>query len=174
GAGSAGAVVASRLSENPDFEVLLLEAGDGETGINYTPAFSIFSYQTEQDWNFTTESSSKYCLAMMNNECAYYQGRILGGSSAINGMVYVRGNKRDYDEWAEMGNYGWSFEEVLPYFKKSEDNRNLTFAKDSFSSTQFTIRDGFRCSTNRAFLLPVGKRKNIDIARNSHVTKVFL
>ncbi|KAL7643302.1 UNVERIFIED_CONTAM: hypothetical protein RMT77_006594 [Armadillidium vulgare] len=67
GAGSAGAVVASRLSENPDFEVLLLEAGDGETGINYTPAFSSFSYQTEQDWNFTTESSSKYCLAMMNN-----------------------------------------------------------------------------------------------------------
>ncbi|KAB7493790.1 hypothetical protein Anas_04616 [Armadillidium nasatum] len=64
GAGSAGAVVASRLSENPDFEVLLLEAGDGETGITYTPALSSFSYQTEQDWNFTTESSSKFCLAM--------------------------------------------------------------------------------------------------------------
>ncbi|RXG51442.1 Glucose dehydrogenase [FAD, quinone], partial [Armadillidium vulgare] len=126
---SAGAVVASRLSENSDFQVLLLEAGGDETGITDTPLFLRKFFRTEQDWNYTTESSSKYCLGNMEGGCPYARGRILGGSSSVNGMVYVRGNKRDYDEWAEAGNYGWSFEEVLPYFKKSEDNRNTTLCQ---------------------------------------------
>ncbi|KAL7643762.1 UNVERIFIED_CONTAM: hypothetical protein RMT77_005768 [Armadillidium vulgare] len=219
GSGSAGAVVASRLSENSDFQVLLLEAGGDETGITDTPALFAKFMRTEQDWNYTTESSSKYCLGNMEGECPYARGRILGGSSSVNGMLYVRGNKRDYDEWADAGNYGWSFEEVLPYFKKSEDNRNTTFAKNKryhstkgeltvsdlrwktpladiflragqelgystgdynaenqtvFGNIQFTIRNGYRCSTNKAFLLPAGKRKNLDIAKHSHVTKVLI
>ncbi|RXG52129.1 Glucose dehydrogenase [FAD, quinone] [Armadillidium vulgare] len=112
GAGSAGAVVANRLSENSDFQVLLLEAGGDETAITVTPAFSLSLIGTEIDWNYTIESSSKYCLGAMDKTCIYPRGKILGGTSAINGMAYVRGNKRDYDEWAEMGNYGWSYEEV--------------------------------------------------------------
>ncbi|KAB7493780.1 Dehydrogenase patE [Armadillidium nasatum] len=136
GAGSAGAVVANRLSENSDFQVLLLEAGGDETRFTDTPAFSLSLIGTEIDWNYTVDSSSKYCLGARGKTCIYPRGKILGGSSAMNGMTYVRGNKRDYDEWAEMGNYGWSFEDVLPYFKKSEDNRNLTFPKDKrFHST---------------------------------------
>ncbi|KAL7643761.1 UNVERIFIED_CONTAM: hypothetical protein RMT77_005767 [Armadillidium vulgare] len=219
GAGSAGAVVANRLSETPDFQVLLLEAGGDETGITDTPGFAFKFIGTEKDWNYTIDSDSKYCLSAIDKECLYPRGKILGGSSTTNAMAYVRGNKRDYDQWASEGNYGWSFEEVLPYFKKSEDNRNLTFAKDKrhhstkgeltvsdlrwrtpvsdifvkagqelgyyrgdinaenqtvFTNPQFTIRDGYRCSTNKAFLLPAGERKNLDIAKHSHVTKVLI
>ncbi|KAL7630940.1 UNVERIFIED_CONTAM: hypothetical protein RMT77_018773 [Armadillidium vulgare] len=130
GAGSAGAVVANRLSETPDFQVLLLEAGGDETGITDTPGFAFKFIGTEKDWNYTVDSDSKYCLSAIDKECLYPRGKVLGGSSTTNAMAYVRGNKRDYDQWASEGNYGWSFEEVLPYFKKSEDNRNLTYAKD--------------------------------------------
>ncbi|RXG56606.1 Glucose dehydrogenase [FAD, quinone] [Armadillidium vulgare] len=84
---------------------------------------------TEKDWNYTIESSSKFCLGMIDNSCGYPRGRILGGTSALNYMLYVRGNKKDYDYWAEEGNYGWSFEDVLSYFKKSEDNQNPKFSK---------------------------------------------
>ncbi|RXG54446.1 hypothetical protein Avbf_17643 [Armadillidium vulgare] len=87
GAGSAGAVVANRLSETPDFQVLLLEAGGDETGITDTPAFAFNFFGTEKDWNYTIDSDSKFCLSEIDKKCLYPRGKILGGSSAVNGMV---------------------------------------------------------------------------------------
>lgn len=86
------------------------------------------------DWEFVTERSNQYCLAM-DGICSWPRGKVLGGSSVLNAMMYVRGNRRDYDRWASEGNPGWSFEEVLPYFKKSEDMRDPDLAKSEFHGT---------------------------------------
>lgn len=76
-----------------------------------------------------------YCLSMTESRCNWPRGKVLGGSSTINGMIYVRGNKRDYDGWEKMGNPGWGYEEALKYFKKSEDMRIEEHLEDSYHST---------------------------------------
>ena len=146
------------------------------------------------------------------------RGKVLGGSSVLNYMLYVRGNRRDYDSWAAMGNYGWSYDDVLPYFIKSEDNRNPYLAESpyhgvggyltvqeapyktplatafveagiemgyehrdgngefqtGFMLSQGTIRRGSRCSTAKAFLRPVRKRKNLHISMHSHALQIMI
>ncbi|XP_043491508.1 glucose dehydrogenase [FAD, quinone]-like [Polistes fuscatus] len=137
GGGSAGAVVASRLSEVSNWSVLLIEAGDNENEISEVPIFAGYSQLTELDWKYRTTPSttSAYCLAMVEDRCNWPRGKVLGGSSVLNAMVYVRGNRLDYDNWARMGNTGWSYEEVLPYFLKSEDNRNPYLEKSPYHRT---------------------------------------
>lgn len=76
-----------------------------------------------------TEPQETACQAMIENRCSWTRGKVLGGSSVLNTMLYIRGNKRDYDHWVAQGNDGWGYEEVLPYFKKSEDQRNPYLAK---------------------------------------------
>ncbi|KAB7503437.1 Glucose dehydrogenase [FAD, quinone] [Armadillidium nasatum] len=174
GAGSGGAVVASRLSENPDFSVLLLEAGGKASKISDIPFYGGVLQLSESDWNYTSEPNSEFCLGMKNRACPYARGRVLGGSSVLNHMFYARGTKEDFDEWAALGNYGWSFDDVLPYYKKSEDNRNYLLAKNAFTFPQMTMRDGFRCSTSKAFLVPAGERENLDVFTHAHVTKVLI
>jgi choline dehydrogenase len=117
GAGSAGCVLAARLTENPHSRVLLLEAGgaDNAKEIHIPAAFSKL-YKTNVDWNYSTEPEP--CLH--NRRLYWPRGKMLGGSSSMNAMIYVRGNRLDFDHWASLGNQGWSFEDVLPYFKKSE------------------------------------------------------
>ncbi|KMQ85288.1 glucose dehydrogenase [Lasius niger] len=123
GGGSAGAVLGNRLSENEDCTVLLLEAGADEEVLSDVP-YNIGSlFHTSSDWDFKTEPSSNYCLGMNNHQCDWPRGKVLGGTSVLNGMIYIRGNKRDYDSWAALGNEGWDYESVLPYFKVSEDVR---------------------------------------------------
>lgn len=73
------------------------------------------------DWEFETEPSNKYCLAMPDGVCSWPRGKVLGGCSTINAMMYVRGNRRDYDEWARLGNPGWNYDAVLPYFKYARE-----------------------------------------------------
>ncbi|KAJ0173025.1 hypothetical protein K1T71_011201 [Dendrolimus kikuchii] len=121
GAGSAGSVVANRLSEIPNWKVLLVEAGGNPTLNTETPQLFYNNIGTPQDWAYKTEPQDSACRAYKTKTCAWPKGKVLGGSSSINGMIYVRGNKVDYDEWAAAGNKGWSYEEVLPYFKKSEN-----------------------------------------------------
>ncbi|XP_026673140.1 glucose dehydrogenase [FAD, quinone]-like [Ceratina calcarata] len=123
GGGSAGSVLASRLSENEKWSVLLLEAGPNEPHATDIPVVYTSVASTSLVWNFTSYPSDNYCTGQDNRQCSWFSGRTLGGSSTINGMIYIRGNRRDYDRWEEAGNPGWNYESVLPYFKKSEDMR---------------------------------------------------
>lgn len=106
GGGSAGAVLASRLSEIPDWTVLLIEAGPDETYLSEVPLVFPALQQSDLDWKFQTEKSDNYCLAMNNGRCNWPRGKALGGSSVINAMLYVRGNRKDYDQWESFGNPG--------------------------------------------------------------------
>lgn len=123
GGGSAGSVLANRLSENRNWNILLLEAGGDETIMSDIPIMFPLLQLSPLDWAFKTEPSNAYCQGMKNYQCNWPRGKVLGGGSVLNAMLYVRGNRKDYDQWAMLGNPGWSFEEVLPYFKKSEDIR---------------------------------------------------
>uniref|UniRef100_A0A0P5TWX8 Glucose dehydrogenase (FAD, quinone) n=1 Tax=Daphnia magna TaxID=35525 RepID=A0A0P5TWX8_9CRUS len=131
GAGSSGAVVANRLTEVADWKVLLLEAGGDETIVSDIPATAFYLQRTDIDWQYRTVAQSGSCLAFNDNKCNWPRGKVLGGSSVLNYMLYVRGNKRDYDDWEAKGNTGWSYDDVLPYFIKSEDNRNPYIAANT-------------------------------------------
>lgn len=118
GAGSAGCVLANRLSEDPSVKVLLLEAGgpDSKREIHIPVGFPKL-FQTAYDWAYYTEAEPQ----LENRKLYWPRGKVLGGSSCLNAMIYIRGNRRDYDHWQELGNPGWSFADVLPYFKKSQN-----------------------------------------------------
>ncbi|XP_033227028.1 glucose dehydrogenase [FAD, quinone]-like [Belonocnema kinseyi] len=124
GAGSAGCVVANRLTEIKSWSVLLLEDGAEEPKVTEVPAFTslisgsniVYKYNVQPDLN---SCRTKSCLFVM------------GGSSAVNGMVYTRGNRADFEDWAKLGNTGWNYDQVLSYFKKSEDNRDQDVIRDN-------------------------------------------
>lgn len=126
--------MASRLSEIHNWTVLLLEAGGDETEISDVPALAGFMQLSDLDWKYQTtpRGDRAYCQAMIGDRCNWPRGKVLGGSSVLNAMVYVRGNRRDYDFWEAQGNPGWNFDNVLPYFKKSEDNRNPYLAHNPY------------------------------------------
>lgn len=119
GAGSAGCVMANRLSEDPNNRVLLLEAGskDSNPWIHVPIGYFKTMHNPKTDWCYMTEPDP----GINGRQLQWPRGKVLGGSSSLNGLLYVRGQKEDYDDWAALGNQGWSYDEVLPYFKKSED-----------------------------------------------------
>jgi choline dehydrogenase len=119
GAGTAGCVLAARLSEDPSVRVLLLEAGDRDTAreIGVPAAFSKL-FKTRNDWDYATEPEPG-----CDDRSMYWpRGKVLGGCSSINAMIYIRGARADYDGWRDAGCTGWGYDDVLPYFLRSEDN----------------------------------------------------
>jgi choline dehydrogenase len=214
GAGAAGAVLASRLSEDPSVKVLLLEAGGKARG----PLFSVplltgvLLRSTIANWSYVTEAEP----ALDGRKLQWPRGKALGGSTAINGMVYMRGLPSDYDAWAQMGLTGWGWSSVAPAFHRSEDNPGLapshhgtggplhvsrrklgnplfeTFLQaaqaaghavsDDFNGPSpegagpydFTIKDGRRVSTARAFLDPAAARPNLTIRIRAMVRRILV
>lgn len=122
GAGSAGCVLANRLSESSGNTVLLIEAGRPDKKLEIgIPAGYGKLHRSEVDWGFWTEPQE-----FVNHRKIYLpRGKVLGGSSSTNAMAYVRGNKADFDEWESLGNIGWGYQSILPLFKKSEHNQDL-------------------------------------------------
>lgn len=150
GGGSAGCVLANRLSENPNHSVCLVEAGskDNSFMIKIPAMFAFMGEASKYNWAFVTEPQKAFAKEKKLEPAVSvvdtigqthkiqeeteehrrgYQprGKTLGGSSSINAMLYVRGHRWDYDHWASLGNEGWSYDEVLPYFKKSEHNETI-------------------------------------------------
>ena len=119
GAGSAGCVMAARLSEDPSCRVVLLEAGgpDRNPWIHIPLGYGKTITDKRVNWCYETEPDPN-----LNGRRVFWpRGKVLGGSSSINGLVYIRGQAQDFDHWRQLGNTGWSFDDVLPYFKRSED-----------------------------------------------------
>jgi choline dehydrogenase len=121
GGGSAGCVLAARLSEDPKVQVLLLEAGPADTSIwiHLPIGYGKTMWSPKLNWCFETDPDPN----MHNRRIYWPRGKTLGGSSSINGLIYIRGQAQDYDHWAAQGNAGWSFRDLLPYFIKSERNQ---------------------------------------------------
>jgi choline dehydrogenase len=118
GAGSAGCVVAARLSEDPGTRVILIEAGGADTNrwIHIPLGFGKTFADPSVNWCYETEPDA----GAAGRKVYWPRGKVLGGSSSINGMVYIRGQAEDFDHWAQLGNRGWSHADVLPYFRRAE------------------------------------------------------
>ena len=119
GAGTAGCLLANRLSANPAARVLLLEAGgkDNYHWIHIPVGYLYLMGNPRTDWGYSTAAEP----GLNGRSLAYPRGRVLGGCSSINGMIYMRGQARDYDVWRQLGNPGWSWEDCLPFFLKHQD-----------------------------------------------------
>ena len=166
GAGSAGCVLANRLSKNSKISVLILEAGGTDSNLNiHIPGAYLKIHKSKDDWGFWTEEQEN----VLQRKIYLPRGKTLGGSSSTNAMAYVRGNPADYDGWANLGNSGWSFNELLPYFKRSENHEQIDKMDSGFHSSLgeigVTIPNRFKTPYVDAFIeacSKVGIPKNLD------------
>nr|CAH7723343.1 unnamed protein product [Callosobruchus chinensis] len=182
GASPSGAALANRLTEIGKWNVILLEAGGMPNIFTDIPVFAQTPSFTSNCWDSYAEPQEEHCRGCIDHCMKYPKGKGLGGSSIINFMIYTRGNKIDYDKWAAMGNPGWSYEDVLPYFIKAEDSQFAYqdieyhgrggYMKVGFTQT-FT-RDGKRIQGENAYLRPVRERRNLRVRTGAHVTKVLI
>jgi len=169
GAGPGGCVVANRLSENPNWSVLVLEAGQDESIFTDIPgAQSLLETSAAYSWGFSTEPTKNGCRGFKNNRCSWPTGKGMGGSSIINALFYTRGKQEHYDRIASSGNPGWAYKDVLPYFLKSENN-----SIPEYQSSQFHSQKGYFHVERAQYRSPLvdmfidaggelGLRKNID------------
>ncbi|XP_064463566.1 glucose dehydrogenase [FAD, quinone]-like [Ornithodoros turicata] len=144
GGGTAGCLVANRLSKEAHLKVLLIEAGGVENDVTEIPAFALVTLGGPTDWKYKTVPQKHSCKALKDNVSVWNRGKVLGGTSVLNFMFYVRGHKEDFDKWEREGATGWSYKDVLPYFKSienftvSEDNGNEVADKAAKAALQKT------------------------------------
>src|SRR4051812_9195642 len=162
GAGTAGCIVANRLSADPKNRVLILEAGGNDNWIWFhIPVGYLFAIgNPRSDWMFRTEPEA----GLNGRSLAYPRGKVIGGSSAINAMIYMRGQAADYDHWRQLGLAGWGWDDVLPYFKKHEDH--FLGPTDQHGAggewrvepprLRWDILDAFRAAAAEAGIAPIG------------------
>lgn len=133
GAGSAGCVLANRLSKNPKNTVLVIEAGGPDKNMNiHIPGAYTKVHKSKEDWGFWTEEQAN----VLQRKIYLPRGKTLGGSSSTNAMAYVRGNAADYDGWEALGNPGWGYKDILPYFKRAENNANADHLDKGYHGTK--------------------------------------
>ncbi|XP_062618936.1 alcohol dehydrogenase [acceptor]-like [Saccostrea cucullata] len=146
GAGSAGCVLANRLSEDLGSSVLIVEAGgsENEHEMMHVPFMSGVLQGTKHDWDFRTAPQKFTCQDKKDKKCTWPRGRVLGGTSSIDYLQYIRGSRHDYDNWAREGADGWSYKDVLPYFIKSEDMQisSLRFSPYHGMGGPLSVSDG--------------------------------
>jgi len=200
GAGSAGCVLANRLTADGTTRVLLLEAGGSDR--HFWLQLPVGYYRTIFDTRFSRLFDTEPCEGTAGRNVIWPRGRVIGGSSSINGLVYIRGHPSDFDDWARAGATGWSYKEVVPFFERLEatlipsDLRNdhsccnawieagkhygLPFNANFNHETTFgvgpyqlTIKDGWRNSAARAFLKPALSRSHLTLRSNAHVTRLL-
>ena len=161
GAGSAGCVLAHRLTEDPACKVLLIEAGGADTfAMSRIPGAYPQLQDTHYDWGYRTVPQRH----LHGRRIFQPRGKVLGGSSAINYMVYIRGNRGDYDHWRDLGNGGWGYEDLLPYFVRMECNQRI---QDSYHGSAGPITVSDHCERNPLSLVYVEAAQEIGIALNS-------
>ncbi|XP_077535764.1 glucose dehydrogenase [FAD, quinone]-like, partial [Haemaphysalis longicornis] len=155
GGGSAGCVIANRLSADPNTSVLLLEAGDLEDATDQIPGAAPSKQGGHHDWAYVTVPQRNACLSYREQRVRLPRGKVLGGSSVLNYMVYTRGSRHDYDRWSEeYGAAGWSYQDVLPHFKEIEDYR--VGAPDDYHGTGGEVAVNYangRTSLSDTFLM---------------------
>lgn len=217
GGGTAGSVLAHRLSEDGKNRVLLLEAGVKEPDINSVPFMSQLLRKTDTDWSYQSTPQIRSGLGLKGHQIPISRGKMIGGSSSQGFMIYARGSPKDYDRWKSLGVNGWSFADVFPYFVKSEGATSLWdfepgfhgltgrlkvsqyssalnvetsilgalreagwFIGDynaknqtTFAFSQFTIDEGNRVSTGKAYLSDASSRPNLDVCLESHVLRIL-
>ncbi|KAK9506360.1 hypothetical protein O3M35_008312 [Rhynocoris fuscipes] len=153
GGGSAGSVLANRLSEEKQWNILVLEEGNSEILPLNIPVIAPFIQLTPYAEMFYSEPSEHACLGSIDGRCALPRGRVLGGSSSINYMIYARGDAKDYDNWAAMGNKGWSWDDVYPYFLKSEK----VLIKKGWVTQKYHGHDGYLSVDTSSYKTPIAR-----------------
>lgn len=131
--------MAGRLSESQKDSVLVLEAGiEATSPLLNIPIVTPLLQCTKLDWHYHSEPQMKACFGLENNISHWPMGKVVGGTSKLNNVIYLRGHTRDYDSWADHGNVGWAYENILPYFKKSENQQGKFKKQYSVPQSQWT------------------------------------
>ncbi|KPJ15964.1 Glucose dehydrogenase [acceptor] [Papilio machaon] len=200
GAGTAGTIVASQLSNiNPTWSILLVEAGENPDILSEVPAFLFLNQNKKNDWKYKVKPNGKSCLAFEDNSCIWSKGKCMGGSSSINAMIYIRGHPQDFASWGKS----WDYNALLPYFEKQEkylnisdhdkvdDNKWYEIISEAWKELNYTsqknqnyeavigtkrakllIKEGKRYNTGKVYLQRASKQMHI--IKNAHVEKIII